>query len=67
MTMDAQLEEAGRKKGKKPEDVDKVKRLANEVQYAVHTRKLRPGASSASDESFARVNLLTADAALLHQ
>ena len=45
MTMDAQLEEAGRKKGKKPEDVDKVKRLANEVQYAVHTRKLRPGAS----------------------
>jgi SPX domain protein involved in polyphosphate accumulation len=48
MTMDAQLEEAGRKKGKKPEDVDKVKRLANEVQYAIHTRRLRPGVSRAS-------------------
>lgn len=44
MTMDAQLDEAGRKKGKKPEDVDKVKRLANEIQYRIHTRKLRPGA-----------------------
>lgn len=43
MTMDAQLEAAAIKKGKDPKDADKVKRLANEVQYAVQTRKLRPG------------------------
>lgn len=34
------------KKGKKTEkDVDGMKQLANEIQYAVVTRKLRPGES----------------------
>jgi SPX domain protein involved in polyphosphate accumulation len=45
MTMDEQLEAAAKAKGKDPKDADKVKRLANEVQYAIQTRKLRPGPS----------------------
>ncbi|CDZ96566.1 Protein involved in vacuolar polyphosphate accumulation, contains SPX domain [Phaffia rhodozyma] len=42
MTMDEQLEAAAKAKGKDPKDADKVKGLANEVQYAIQTRKLRP-------------------------
>lgn len=43
MTMDDQLDAAAKAKGKDPKDVEKVKRLANEIQYAIQTRKLRPG------------------------
>lgn len=46
MTMDEQLEAAAKAKGKDVKDADKVKRLANEVQYAIQTKKLRPGQSS---------------------
>ena len=42
MTMDAQLDANAKAKGKDPKDVEKVKRLANEIQYAIQTRKLRP-------------------------
>ncbi|KAL7409664.1 VTC domain-containing protein [Mrakia frigida] len=42
MTMDDQLDAAAKAKGKDLKDVEKVKRLANEIQYAIQTRKLRP-------------------------
>jgi len=42
-TMDDEFDEMV-KKGKKTEkDVEGMKQLANEVQYAILTRKLRPG------------------------
>lgn len=44
MTMDDQLDAAAKAKGKDPKSTEGVKRLANEIQYAVQTKKLQPGA-----------------------
>jgi SPX domain protein involved in polyphosphate accumulation len=43
--MDDEFDELVRKGKKKESEVESMKQLANEVQYAILTRKLGPGAS----------------------
>lgn len=47
--MDEEFDELVRKGKKKESEVENMKQLANEVQYAIWTRKLRPGNVSGSD------------------
>jgi hypothetical protein len=49
-TMDAEFEELFKKGKKSRQEVDSMIQLANEVQYTVVTRKLRPGVHLASHE-----------------
>jgi SPX domain protein involved in polyphosphate accumulation len=42
-TMDAEFDALVAKGKKSEKDVEGMKQLANEVQYAIITRKLRPG------------------------
>lgn len=42
-TMDAEFDELVKKGKKKEAEVESMKQLANEVQYAILTRKLGPG------------------------
>lgn len=42
--MDAEFDELARKGKKSAAEVENMKQLANEVQYAILTRKLGPGA-----------------------
>jgi SPX domain protein involved in polyphosphate accumulation len=44
-TMDAEFEQLITKGKKTPADVESMKRLANEVQYAILTRGLQPGSA----------------------
>jgi SPX domain protein involved in polyphosphate accumulation len=48
--MDAEFEELFKKGKKSRQEVDSMIQLANEVQYTVVTRKLRPGVHLASHE-----------------
>lgn len=45
-TVDAEFQQLVKKGKKTQQEVDSMIQLANEVQYAVLTRKLHPGASS---------------------
>jgi vacuolar transporter chaperone complex subunit 4 len=45
-TMDDEFDELLRKGKKKESEIETMKQLANEVQYAILTRSLGPGASS---------------------
>jgi SPX domain protein involved in polyphosphate accumulation len=59
MIMDDQLEAAAKAKGKDPKDTEKVKRLANEIQYSIQSQKLRPGQFSSEPACPLRSELTT--------
>jgi SPX domain protein involved in polyphosphate accumulation len=47
--MDEEFDELVKKGKKTPKEVESMKQLANEIQYAILTRKLKPGESRCFD------------------
>jgi SPX domain protein involved in polyphosphate accumulation len=53
-TMDAEFQQLAKKGRKTQQEVDTMIQLANEVQYAILTRKLKPGYTISTFTFFAR-------------